>query len=143
MCQSPEIAKRVQTQLNGVIRPMYSNPPRHGMEIVKFVLTDPKNFASWEQECKKMSGRINEMRTALRKQLEDDKVKSPTGTDWSHITSQIGMFSFTGLSVKQAQMCREQESVYLLDSGRISMAGLNQSNVKFVANAFKTVIDKY
>jgi len=143
MCQSPEIAKKVQSQLNGVVRPMYSNPPRHGMEIVKFVLADKANFASWEDELKKMSGRINEMRSALRKQLEEDKVKSPTGTDWSHITSQIGMFSFTGLSVEQAKNCRSEQHVYLLDSGRISMAGLNNGNVKFVAKAFAAVIDKY
>lgn len=171
MCQASKTAKNVQTQLNAVVRPMYSNPPRHGMEIVKFVLTDRANFASWEDELKKMSGRINEMRGALRKELEECGVKSPTGSDWSHITSQIGMFSFTGLTRPQARACRSADEkaaaiaeaktddaklkklaldaerrfnhVYLLDTGRISMAGLNAGNVKYVANTFKKVIEKY
>jgi len=164
MCQTAEIAGKVQTQLNGVVRPMYSNPPRHGMEIVKFVLENSENFKSWEQELQKMSGRINEMRGALKKELEALKVTSPTGTDWSHITSQIGMFSYTGLTPKQASACfldvankkadelaeiRKENGgkisngndVFLLKSGRISMAGLNANNVKKVASVFKRVVD--
>lgn len=43
-----------------------------------------------------MSGRIIEMRKGLRERLE--KLGTP-GT-WDHITSQIGMFSFTGLNGK-------------------------------------------
>ena len=35
-------AKRVVSQMKMVIRPMYSNPPRHGARIVSTILEDPK-----------------------------------------------------------------------------------------------------
>lgn len=41
-----------------------------------------------------MSSRIIEMRDALRTALE----RLGTPGDWNHITSQIGMFSYTGLN---------------------------------------------
>ena len=44
-----------------------------------------------------MSGRIARMRTELRRSLES---KLPS-KDWSFVTRQIGMFSFTGLAPQQ------------------------------------------
>jgi len=76
-----------------IIRPMYSNPPRHGAEIVAKVLSTPSLFAKWKEEIKIMSGRIITMRKALR----DELVKLETPGNWDHIVSQIGMFSFTGV----------------------------------------------
>lgn len=66
---------------------------------------------------KKVSLRIQEMRVLLRKELENLGVK---GT-WDHITSQIGMFSFTGLTEKQCEILINKHHIYLLKSGRISM----------------------
>jgi len=75
---------------------MYSNPPIHGARIVDIILNDPKLTASWHQDLLTMSGRIKEMRVSLV-----DKLKEHGSThDWSHVTSQIGMFAFTGLSTE-------------------------------------------
>ena len=82
-----------------------------------------------------MSSRINDMRIALRGELE--KINTPG--DWSHITSQIGMFSFTGLSQEQSEAMLEKHHVYMLKNGRISMAGINTKNVKYVAECIKAV----
>lgn len=73
---------------------MYSNPPSHGARIVAYVLSNPELYAQWKDHIKTMSQRIIEMRNALRGKLEELK----TPGDWSHITSQIGMFSYTGLN---------------------------------------------
>merc|ERR1719203_2504190 len=100
---------------------MYSNPPVHGALIVEKVLTDEVLFEQWQGELSMMSGRINSMRIALKAEL----IRLQTPGNWDHITSQIGMFSFTGLSVPQCKAMKTQHHVYLLDSGRISMAGLN------------------
>ena len=94
VCSSPGAAEAVLSRIKLVVRPMYSNPPKHGARIVATVLGDPDLYAEWQSEIKMMSGRIGDMRTALRSALEELKVPG----DWSHITKQIGMFTFTGLS---------------------------------------------
>jgi aspartate aminotransferase len=77
------------------------------------------------------------MREALRKELEN--LGTP-GT-WNHITDQIGMFSYTGLSPKQCEILIDKYHIYLLKSGRISMSGVNSKNVKYLATSIKAAID--
>ena len=77
------------------------------------------------------------MRAALRTALE----KQGTKGDWSHITNQIGMFSFTGLSVKQSEAMVKKHHIYMTKNGRISVAGLTNKNVGYVAKAIKDVTD--
>lgn len=78
-----------------------------------------------------MSQRIIQMRAALRSKLEELKIPG----DWSHITSQIGMFSYTGLTEPQCKHLVEKYHVYLTKSGRISMCGVNTNNLDYLANA--------
>lgn len=85
---------------------------------------------------KTMSGRIIDMRNALRSKLEE--LGTP-GT-WNHITDQIGMFSFTGLSEAQVLKLREEYHIYMTKNGRISMAGLNTHNIDHVAQAIRKVV---
>jgi aspartate aminotransferase len=134
--RTQEQAKAVQTQLNAVIRPMYSNPPKHGMYIAKRILENEGNFNAWVQELQMMSGRIIEMRQALRNALE----KRNTPGSWNHITDQIGMFSFTGLTPQQVEYVIVNHHVYMLSNGRISMAGVNTKNVDTIAAAFDDAI---
>ena len=82
--------------------------------------------------------RIIQMRTALRNELE----RIGTAGTWNHITDQIGMFSYTGLSVKQCETLIDKYHVYLLKSGRISMAGVNEHNVKYLAASIKKSIEE-
>ncbi|KAF1940420.1 aspartate aminotransferase [Clathrospora elynae] len=128
--------KRVASQLAILQRSEISNPPAYGARIASTVLNDPELFKEWEANLKTMSGRIKEMRTELRKKLED---MGTPGT-WNHITEQIGMFSFTGLSEKQVLKIREDSHVYMTNNGRISMAGLNTHNVDYFAKAVDKVI---
>ncbi len=80
--------------------------------------------------------RIIEMRKLLRQHLES--IQTP-GT-WNHITDQIGMFSYTGLNTKACELLINKFHVYLLKSGRISMAGVNKKNVKYLAESIKAAI---
>jgi len=134
---SPEAAKSCMTQLCAIIRPMYSNPPAHGARIVKAVLGNDDNYEMWKKEMGGMSERILAMRKALRAKLEE--LKTP-GT-WNHITDQIGMFTFTGLTPKQVDVMIEKHHIYLLSSGRVSMAGVASSNVEYIAKAINDVVN--
>lgn len=85
-----------------------------------------------------VANRIITMRKLLREELE--RIKTP-GT-WDHITNQIGMFSFTGLTTKQCEILIEKYHIYLLKSGRISMAGINEKNYKYLASSIKAAIEE-
>jgi len=99
-------------------------------------LGNEANFQQWTQELKDMADRILEVRQLLRSGLE----KKGTPGTWNHITDQIGMFSFTGLSPEQSTKMIEEHHVYMLKTGRISLAGLNKGNVQYVVDAIDAVV---
>jgi aspartate aminotransferase len=97
LTESPEEKKRVDSQIKILVRPMYSNPPINGARIASEILNDPKLNQQWLGEVKGMANRIITMRALLKGNLEELGSKH----DWSHITSQIGMFAYTGLKPEQ------------------------------------------
>lgn len=131
-----DTVSRVGSQLAILQRSEISNPPAYGARIASLVLNDKELFSQWEEDLRTMSGRIIEMRKALRSKLEE---MGTPGT-WNHITDQIGMFSFTGLNEQQVQRLRDEFHVYMTKNGRISMAGLNTNNVGYFAKAVDSVV---
>lgn len=131
-----DTATRVASQLAILQRSEISNPPAYGARIASMILNDPTLFGEWERDLRTMSGRIIEMRKAFQDHLQD--LDTP-GT-WNHITSQIGMFSFTGLNETQVAILRDEWHIYMTKNGRISMAGLNTHNVRYVAEAVSAVV---
>merc|ERR1711963_1130005 len=130
-----EEAARVESQIKILIRPMYSNPPRHGARIATEVMTNPELRSQWMKDVKTMADRIIGMRTALREGL----AKEGSSHNWQHITDQIGMFCFTGMTAEQVGNIIKDHSVYLTKDGRISMAGVTSGNVGHLAKAMHDV----
>lgn len=131
-----DTVKRIASQLSILQRSEISNPPAYGARIASLVLNDKQLFAQWEEDLRTMSGRIIKMRKELKGHL--DRLKTPG--KWDHITDQIGMFSFTGLTEKQVAEIRSKWHVYMTKNGRISMAGLNTGNVEYFAKALDDVV---
>jgi len=136
VCANAGARVAVDTHLRGVIRPMYSNPPKHGAYIVKGVLGNPVRYQEWLIELNGMSGRILKMRELLRAALES---RNCPGT-WNHITDQIGMFSFTGLTGEQVDYIEHTYHIFMLRSGRISMAGVSANKVDYIADAITDAV---
>lgn len=134
-CQDAEEKARVESQLKIVIRPMYSSPPIHGARLVATVLGDAQLKGLWLREVKMMADRIQAMRLTLRQELEALGSK----VSWNHITDQIGMFCYTGLKPEQVERLTKEYHVYLTKDGRISIAGINSANVKYLAQAIHEV----
>ncbi|GAV04797.1 hypothetical protein RvY_15021 [Ramazzottius varieornatus] len=126
----------LKSQLTILVRGNYSNPPAHGARIVSTVLNNPQLDAQWREHIKTMSGRLKAMRALLREKVEGLK----TPGSWKHITEQIGMFCYTGLTPKQCQFLMEQHHIYLLKSGRINICGITTKNVDHVANAIHQAV---
>ncbi len=133
---SEQVAGTVQSQLNRAIRSNYSNPPAHGAAIVEGVLSDHALRAQWEKEVANMRKRISSVRQSLVDALTAQGVPG----DFSFITRQHGMFSFTGLTKDQVETLREKHAIYIVGSGRINVAGLTSSNINRVAEAIGEVV---
>jgi aspartate/tyrosine/aromatic aminotransferase len=129
-------AAAILSQIKILVRTNYSSPPKHGARIASLILNDPALRAEWLGELQTVCKRMNDMRAALRKELESSGVKG----DWSHITTQIGMFSFTGLTTPQVTQMVKKHSIYMTQDGRISVCGVNTKNVKYIAAAIKDVV---
>lgn len=127
----------LMSQLKCVIRPMYSSPPKHGSSIVRTVLSDSKLTKQYYEECATMAERIQEMRTRLVEALQ----AAGSTHDWSHVTQQIGMFAFTGMSAEMCDQLTNEYAIFLTRDGRISIAGLNDANLEYVAKAIHAVTD--
>jgi len=135
VCADGDEAARVESQIKILIRPMYSNPPRHGARIATEVMTNPELRAQWLKDVKGMADRI----ISMRAQLRDGLAKNGSSRDWKHITDQIGMFAFTGMTPEQVEKITKDFSVYLTKDGRISIAGITSGNVGHLAEAMATV----
>ncbi|MFS2072552.1 amino acid aminotransferase [Pseudomonas sp. CT11-2] len=134
--ESKEESARVLSQVKRVIRTNYSNPPTHGASIVAAVLNSPVLRAQWEEELAEMRLRIRGMRT----QMVDLLAKNAPQRDFSFVGRQRGMFSYSGLTVEQVTRLRTEFGIYALDTGRICVAALNQSNIDAVTKAIVQVI---
>ncbi|MET0519058.1 MAG: amino acid aminotransferase [Burkholderiaceae bacterium] len=136
VCPDVGQAANVLGQLKFMIRRNYSNPPLHGGQIVAKVLSDPALRSLWEGEVEEMRERILAMRNALHEVLS---AKLP-GRDFDYFLTQRGMFSYTGLSAAQVDRLKDEFAVYLVRSGRICVAGLNNGNVEATATAIAAVL---
>ena len=134
--ESKEESARVLSQVKRVIRTNYSNPPTHGASIVAAVLNSPELRAQWEAELAEMRLRIRGMREQMVSLLAE---KAPQ-RDFSFVGRQRGMFSYSGLTTEQVHRLRNEFGIYALDTGRICVAALNQSNIEAVTDAIVQVI---
>ena len=136
LCASKDEADRVLSQLKIMIRTNYSNPPTHGGAVVAMVLNDPKLRAQWEQELASMRTRIKAMRHKLVEGLKAAGVQK----DMDFITTQVGMFSYSGLSKEQMVRLRSEFGVYGTDTGRMCVAALNEKNIDYVCASIAKVM---
>lgn len=113
------------SQVKSIARVIYSNPPAHGAAIVTQILNDAVLRAEWEQEVAEMRDRIQEMRVLFVATLKQCGVD----TDFSFIEHQNGMFSFSGLNLDQVKRLKDEFAIYIVGSGRISVAGMTKSNM--------------
>jgi aspartate aminotransferase len=128
-------AEAMASQAVSAARRVYSMPPAHGALLAGRVLSSSQLRSSWEVELGQICERINGLRGQFQEALT-----AATGRDFGFIGTEHGMFSFLGLSVEQAQRLREEQSVYMLDSSRINIAGLNANNLGRVVEAVAAVL---
>ena len=131
-----EESKRVLSQVKRVIRTNYSNPASHGAQVVATALADRELTAQWETELTEMRERIQRMRELFVTALREKGVEQ----DFQFIRNQRGMFSYSGLSPDAVKRLRDEFGLYIVGSGRICLAALNENNIGYVCEAIAEVI---
>ena len=130
------VAETTLSQIKTCIRTNYSNPPSHGGAVVATVLNDAMLRQQWDAELAEMRNRINGMRTLFQETIESRN----TGRDWSFITQQIGMFSFSGLKAEQVDALRDKHAIYIVRDGRINVAGMSAETIDRLCDAIVSVL---
>ena len=136
VCDDSATAQKVLGQLKATVRRIYSSPATTGALLVNNVLHDEKLTAMWQTELKEMRERIIKMRHILKDKLS----QALPERDFSYLVKQQGMFSYTELSAEQVDILKNQYGIYLVRSGRMCVAGLNLSNIDYVAESIAEVI---
>ncbi|KIO35297.1 amino acid aminotransferase [Shewanella sp. cp20] len=136
VAEDAETAKRAFSQIKSTIRSSYSNPPAHGALIVATILGDAELRKLWEAELTQMRERIAEMRVLFVKTLAQQGVSQ----DFSFISAQNGMFSFSGLNKDQVTRLKDEFGIYIVGSGRISVAGMTRANMDTICRAIAKVL---
>lgn len=136
VCDDGSSAKNVLGQLKATVRRIYSSPAANGALLVSQVLNDPTLFSQWQAEVEEMRQRILSMRGLLKEKLS----QALPELDFTYLTQQQGMFSYTGLTADQVDLLKQHYGIYLVRSGRMCTAGLNLSNIDYVAESMAAVI---
>ena len=119
-----------------VIRQIYSNPPSHGGAIVATIMNSPELRKEWEGEVAEIRQRIKQMRELFVTTLKAKGVKQ----DFSFLTHQYGMFSFSGFNDERVKALREKYGIYIVGGGRINVAGMTKANMDTLCTAIAEVL---
>ncbi len=138
VARNAQEAETAFSQVKSIARVIYSNPPAHGSAIVSHILQNTKRRQAWENEVTEMRNRIKEMRTLFVKTLQECGVKE----DFQFIEEQNGMFSFSGLTPDQVNQLKESFAIYIVGSGRISVAGMTKENMLPLCKGIADVLAK-
>ncbi|CAB4257147.1 similar to Saccharomyces cerevisiae YKL106W AAT1 Mitochondrial aspartate aminotransferase, catalyzes the conversion of oxaloacetate to aspartate in aspartate and asparagine biosynthesis [Maudiozyma barnettii] len=126
----PRVKEAVDSQLKRIIRSIYSSPPGYGSRVASLVLSDPDLKSQWFKDVTVMVNRLQGIRDQLSSNL-----------DWSTVndSQQHGMFYFTRFPLPVVQELRDKYSLYLTDDGRLSLSGINDSNIEYICDTFKKI----
>lgn len=136
VASSREEAERALSNLRVCVRTNYSSPPAHGSNIVETVLSDSELKKLWRTELDGMRERIQSMRSLFVEKLKEEGVKR----DFGFLHGQKGMFSFTGITGEPVLRLRSEFGVYMLENGRINVAGITPHNVDYLCRSIATVL---
>lgn len=131
----PEVITAIESQIGWISRKEISTAGRYGATIAATIMSEPELYKQWRADLITMSSRI----LAMRHRVQDGLRTRETPGDWSHITSQIGMFSYTGLDARQVAKLQEKH-IYMSSTGRVSMSGLNEGNVEYFCDCVDEVV---
>lgn len=136
--ENAAVKLRVGSQIKKIIRSLYSNPPAYGARVVASLLKNAATKEEWKKELDSMRRRIAIIRESLVQRLSSQSTRA----NFEFLRHHKGMFSFIDLDKSQVQKLIDQFGVYMIDNGRISLAGLSSKNIDYVANSIAAICNE-
>jgi aspartate aminotransferase len=126
----------VGSQVNNLVRTIYSVPPDHGAAVVSLILNDSDKRSAWVIELDEMRERLRDMKHLLN----DALIEKLPDRDFSHVVRASGMFCFLGITAEQVARLKKDFGVYMADSSRINVAGITPQNVSYLASSIAATL---
>lgn len=135
LTSSGKNAAIAQARLGLKSRNLYSMPPNHGAGLVRKVLEDSALRTSWQIELSTMRGKVGSLRIGLANALRQRLNTS----DFDFIADQSGMFSLLPLAPAVIKALKTEHGIFLVEDGRINIAGLNEQTAVHFADCVAKV----
>ena len=123
-------------QLLNVARAMCSMPPDHGAAVVRIVIEDASLRAIWRSELDAMRTRM----VSLRRDFADALRRQSNSNRFDFLLRHRGMFSRIGATRDQVKRLRDGHAIYLIEDGRMNVAGLPEHRLDEIAAAMIAVM---
>ncbi|AQZ16091.1 AAT1 (YKL106W) [Zygosaccharomyces parabailii] len=127
----PETKTNIESQLKQIVRSIYSSPPGYGCRVASIVLSSPSLKKEWHKDVDFMVQRLLDVRHGMCERLG--------WSDLVNYTQQHGMFYYTRLNHHSLNRLRDEYSIYMTMDGRLSLSGINDHNIDYVCDAFKSI----
>lgn len=128
----------VNSQVNNLVRTIYSVPPDHGAAVVSLILNNKDLHDEWIIELAQMRERLRDMRV----RLNDALIEKTPDRDFSHLLRATGMFCFLGITTAEVVRLKKDFGIYMVDSSRINVAGITTKNVNYLAESIAATLQR-
>jgi aspartate/tyrosine/aromatic aminotransferase len=136
MSKNEKVSEALGGKLKNLAGTNYSMPPDHGAAVVRTILSDTELKTLWLSELDEMRNRVKKIRNDLSLELRNQTNSSR----FDFLAEQSGMFSIIGLSKDEILRLKEDKAIYIVDDGRINIAGLRSQDIANFAVALREII---
>ena len=136
LSKNEKISKALGGKLKNLAGTNYSMPPDHGAAVVRTILSDSELKTSWLSELDEMRERVHMIRRDLSLELRNQTNSSR----FDFLAEQAGMFSLIGLTKDEILRLKDEKAIYIVDDGRINIAGLRSQDITKFAVAVREII---
>ena len=136
LSKNETVSKALGGKLKNLAGTNYSMPPDHGAAVVRTILSDSELKTSWLSELDEMRERVHMIRRDLSLELRNQTNSSR----FDFLAEQAGMFSLIGLTKDEILRLKDEKAIYIVDDGRINIAGLRSQDIAKFAGAVREII---
>ena len=136
LSKNETVSKALGGKLKNLAGTNYSMPPDHGAAVVRTILSDSELKTSWLSELDEMRERVHMIRRDLSLELRNQTNSSR----FDFLAEQAGMFSLIGLTKDEILRLKDEKAIYIVDDGRINIAGLRTQDITKFAGAVREII---
>ena len=129
---------KVKLQLSRLTRLNCSSPPIHGALIVNEILSSVELKKIWTDEITNMMIRAR----AARKLLLVESQRQNCARSFIEVGSGVGLFSIIPIKAEGIDILKNNFGIYMLNSGRINISGLNENNIEYFVSSAKPFMNK-